>query len=83
MITAKIGKKPTLEIPDEIYEALNLVEGQTVDIAIIATQTHKLTKDEILANLKRTRGIWADDRKIAEAFDYLEKKWKEWEPIKF
>lgn len=83
MITAKVGQKPTLEIPIEVYEALNLVEGQNVQVDIVAARTEVLTKKEILANLKRTRGVWADDKKIAEAFDYLEGKWKEWKPIEF
>jgi len=31
-----------------------------------------------LARLEKSRGIWADDEKIKEAFEYLERKWAEW-----
>lgn len=75
MIKAKVGKKPNIQIPDEVYDSLGLAEGQKVEIAIVATnQTDELSKDEILTKLEKTQGIWADNPKIVEAFDYLEKK---------
>ena len=84
MIIAKVGKKPTLEIPIEVYESLGLGEEQEVGIEIIFRNkpTKKLT-DEALAQIDATQGIWAEDEKIAEAFEYLEQKWKEWKPIEF
>jgi len=84
MIIARVGRKPTLEIPIEIYDSLGLSEEQEVGIEIIFRNkpTQKLT-DETLAKIDATQGIWADDEKIAEAFEYLEQKWNEWKPIEF
>jgi len=84
MIIAKVGKKPILKIPVEVYDSLGLSEDQEVGIEIILRNkpTKKLT-DEALAKIDATQGIWADDEKIAEAFEYLNKKWKQWKPIEF
>jgi len=70
MTTAKVGKKPILEIPIEVYDTLGLSEDQEVGIEIILRNkpTKKLT-DEALARIDTTQGIWADDEKIAEAFE--------------
>jgi len=84
MIIAKVGKKPTLEIPLEVYDSLGLREDQEVGIEIIlqSKPTKRLT-DEALAKIDATQGIWADDEKIAEAVEYLNRKWNEWKPIEF
>jgi len=84
MIIAKVGKKPTLEIPLEVYDSLGLSEDQEVGIEItLQNKPIKRLTDEALANIDATQGIWADDDKIAEAFEYLDRKWKEWKPIEF
>ena len=80
--TAKLSQKPFIELPLEVYESFNLKEGDTVQIFITPTAT-KLTKQEKLARLEKSRGIWADDEKIKAAFEYLERKWAEWKPIEF
>ena len=86
VVTAKLGEKPFIELPVEVYESLDLKEGDTVEISIIpksAPTAAGLTKEEKLAKLEKSRGIWADDEKIKEAFEYLERKWAEWKPIEF
>jgi len=84
MIIAKVGKKPTLEIPLEVYDSLGLSENQEISIEIILRNgLSKRLTDEVLTQIDETQGIWSDDEKIAEAFEYLSKKWKEWKPIKF
>ena len=82
IVTAKLSQKPFIELPLEVYESFNLKEGDTVQIFITPTAT-KLTKQEKLARLEKSRGIWADDEKIKAAFEYLERKWAEWKPIEF
>ena len=80
VVTAKLGKKPFIEVPIEVYESFNLKEGDTVQVFIVPKSTAtatKLTKEEKLARLEKSRGIWADDEKIKEAFEYLERKWAE------
>lgn len=84
MIIAKVGKRSNLAIPIEIYDSLGLREDQEVGIEIILrNKPAKNLTDEALAKIDATQGIWADDKKIAEAFEYLDKKWKEWKPIEF
>ncbi len=73
MIIAKVGKKPILEIPLEVYDSLRLSEGQEVGIEVILQKKPiKRLTDEALAPIDATQGIWADDEKISEAFEYLE-----------
>jgi len=86
VVTAKLSKKPFIEVPVEVYESFNLKEGDTVQVFIVPKSTAtamELTKEEKLARLEKSRGIWADDEKIKEAFEYLERKWAEWKPIEF
>lgn len=82
VVTAKLSQKPFIELPMEVYESFNLKEGDTVQIFITPAAT-KLTKQEKLARLEKSRGIWADDENIKAAFEYLERKWAEWKPIEF
>ena len=82
VVTARLSQKPFIELPAEVYESFNLKEGDTVQIFITPTAT-KPTKQEKLARLEKSRGIWADDENIKEAFEYLERKWAEWKPIEF
>lgn len=85
MITAKVAKRPFLEIPEEVYDALKAKGEKRVKIQLFSERDKKkkLSKEEMLAKLDATQGIWADDEKIEEAFKYLEKKWAEWKPIEF
>ena len=86
VVTAKLSQKPFIELPVEVYESFNLKEGDTVQIFTFPKSTPtatKLTKKEKLARLEKSRGIWADDENIKEAFEYLEREWAEWEPIEF
>ena len=83
VVTAKLGKKPFIEVPVKVYESFNLKEGDAVQVFIVPKSTPaatELTKEEKLAKLDATQGIWADDEKIKEAFEYLERKWAEWKP---
>jgi bifunctional DNA-binding transcriptional regulator/antitoxin component of YhaV-PrlF toxin-antitoxin module len=82
VVTAKLSQKPFIELPMEVYESFNLKEGDNVQIFITPTAT-KMTKQEKLARLEKSRGIWADDENIKAAFEYLERKWAEWKPIEF
>jgi len=86
VVTAKLSQKPFIELPVEVYESFNLKEGDTVQIFIGPKSTPtatKLANKEKLARLEKSRGIWVDDENIKEAFEYLERKWAEWEPIEF
>ncbi len=86
VVTAKLGKKPFIKLPVEVYESFDLKEGDTVQISIVPKSTPtatELTKEEKLAKLEKSQGIWADDEKIKEAFEYLERKWAEWKPVEF
>ena len=86
VVTAKLGKKPFIKLPVEVYESFDLKEGDTVQISIVPKSTPTATeptKEEKLAKIDATQGIWADDEKIKEAFEYLERKWAEWKPIEF
>jgi len=86
VVTARLSQKPFIELPVEVYESFDLKEGDTVQIFIVPKSTPaatKLTKREKLSRLEKSRGIWADDENIKEAFEYLGRKWAEWEPIEF
>ena len=74
VVTAKLGKKPFIEVPVEVYESFNLKEGDTVQVFIVPKSTPtaaELTKEEKLARFEKSRGIWTDDENIKEAFEYL------------
>ena len=73
MTRAKVGKKPFIEIPEYLYDSLGLKEGESIEIQILPAKK-QLSKEEQLKMLEKSRGIWADDEKIAEAFAYLEER---------
>ena len=54
VVTAKLGKKPFIEVPVEVYESFNLKEGDTVQVFIVPNSTAtsmELTKEQTLARL--------------------------------
>lgn len=57
MIIAKVGKKPTLEIPIEVYDSLGFSEAQEVGIEIISHKPTKKLTDEALAQIDAAQGI--------------------------
>ncbi|HIE30215.1 TPA: hypothetical protein EYP66_23370 [Candidatus Poribacteria bacterium] len=59
MIIAKVGKKPTLEIPIEVYDSLGFSEAQEVGIVqkIISHKPTKKLTDEALAQIDAAQGI--------------------------
>lgn len=69
VVTAIFSKKPFIELPVEVYESLNLKEGDTVQMFIVPKSTPTATD----LTLEKSRGIWADDEKIKEAFEYLDR----------
>ena len=59
---------------------LKLRRGEQIQISIASKpgDERNHSEEKVLARLDRTQGIWADDEKITEAFEYLERKWTEW-----
>ena len=69
MVIAKVSKRPFLEVPDSLFDEMDIKEGDQIQIVVlrpIKKEKKKLTKEEKLALLNETRGIWADDEKISE-----------------
>lgn len=81
MISATAEKRPFLRMDERDFDALGLHEGDAVELLVLrrGMSAKPLSREEKLALLAKTRGVWADDPKIAEAFDYLERQWAEWQ----
>lgn len=85
MITAKLGKKPYLQIPMSSYNELAKSGKKTVKISIHehekksvrgAKKTARLKKQMEFA--KKTLGLWADDPNIEQAFKEFDERWQQW-----
>jgi hypothetical protein len=84
MVTAKIAKKPYLEISKSLHDQLAKTGKKTVKISIHqngrknqgAQKTTSLKRQ--LEFAEKTLGIWADDPKIEQAFKELEERWQQW-----
>jgi len=85
MITAKLGKKPYLQIPKSSYNELARAGKKTVRISIHdhekksiggAKKTTRLKKQMEFA--EKTLGIWAGDPNIEQAFKKLDERWQQW-----
>ena len=75
VIDAKVGKKPFIEIPEQLYDSLRLKEGESIQITILPVKkTTRQFREERRKAFEQTQGIWADDEKIAEAFAYLDQR---------
>ena len=74
MVDAKVGKRPFIEIPEQVFDSLGLDEGQSIRITIMPAKktAHQFSKKERRKLLKQTQGIWVDDEKIAEVFASVE-----------
>ncbi len=74
MVDAKVGKRPFIEIPEQVFDSFGLDEGQSIRIIIFPAKksAHQFSKKERRKILKQTQGIWADDEKIAEVFADVE-----------
>jgi hypothetical protein len=86
MITAKLAKKPYLEISKSLHDQLAKTGKKTIKIAIHPTNGRKerTTKRETARRknlskfIDKTLGIWADDPKIEQAFKELDERWQQW-----
>ena len=76
IIDTKVGRKPFIEIPDQVYDSLELKEGESIQVEIMSPKK-QLSKEDKLKLLEKMRKIGGDDEKIAEAFAYLDKKQEE------
>lgn len=85
MITAKLAKKPYLEISKSLYDEIAKTGKKTIKISIhhngrngqIAKKRRPSLKKQ-LEFAEKTLGIWADDPKIEQAFKELEERWQQW-----
>lgn len=84
MITAKLAKKPYLEISKSLYDEIAKTGRKTIKISIHqngkepAQKAKKTSLKKQLEFAERTLGIWADDPKIEQAFQELEERWQQW-----
>ncbi len=85
MITAKLAKKPYLEISKSLHDQLAKTGKKTVKISIHQNGRRNIQEAKKTTSLKRqlefaekTLGIWADDPKIEQAFKELDERWQQW-----
>ena len=85
MVTAKLAKKPYLEISKSLYDQLAKTGKKTVKISIHPDGRNGRTGKKKKTGLKKqlefaekTLGIWADDPKIEQAFKELDARWQQW-----
>lgn len=85
MITAKLAKKPYLEISKSLHDQLAKTGKKTVKISIHQNGRRNIREAKKTTSLKRqlefaekTLGIWADDPKIEQAFKELDERWQQW-----
>jgi hypothetical protein len=85
MVTAKLAKKPYLEISKSLYDQLTKAGKKTVKISIHQNGRKKQPAKKRRASLKqlqefadKTLGIWADDPQIEQAFKELDERWQQW-----
>jgi hypothetical protein len=85
MVTAKLAKKPYLEISNSLYDQLAKAGKKTVKISIHHNGRKKQPVKKRRASLKqlqefadKTLGIWADDPQIEQAFKELDERWQQW-----
>jgi hypothetical protein len=85
MITAKLAKKPYLEISKSLYDEIANTGKKTIKITIHPNgQNGKIAKKrrpslkKQMEFAEKTLGIWADDPKIEQAFKELDERWQQW-----
>jgi hypothetical protein len=85
MITAKLAKKPYLEISRSAYDQLVKTGKKKLKITILhgsdndkKTKNGQASRKRSLAFADRTLGMWADDMRIERAFKELEGRWQQW-----
>ncbi len=85
MITARLAKKPYLEISKSAYDQLIKTGKKRMKIAILhengnerAKKRGQAARKKLLAFADRTLGIWAGEVRIEQAFEELEGRWQQW-----
>ena len=85
MITARLAKKPYLEISNSAYDRLAKAGKRRMQIAVLHGNSNEKSnrkgqtrRKNLLAFADKTLGMWADDAKIEQAFDELEGRWQQW-----
>lgn len=86
MITAKLAKKPYLEISKSLYDEIAKTGKKTIKISIHPNGQNGRVAKKRRPSLKKiqefadkTLGIWADDPEIEKAFKELEERWQQWD----
>jgi hypothetical protein len=86
MITAKLAKKPYLEISKSLYDEIAKTGKKTIKISIHHNGQNGRVAKKRRPSLKKiqefadkTLGIWADDPEIEKAFKELEERWQQWD----
>lgn len=75
-ITIKSGQEDVVSLPTELLRALNLKEGDVVQI-IVQGDTLRVTR---LDKFLRLRGTLADDQEFDRAMDWIQGAWQAWTP---
>jgi len=86
MITAKLAKKPYLEISKSLYDEIAKTGKKTIKISIHhngrngkIAKTRKPSLKKIQEFADKTLGMWADNPEVDKAFEELEEKWRQWD----
>jgi hypothetical protein len=86
MITAKLAKKPYLEISKSLYDEIAKTGRKTIKISIHhngrngkIAKARKPSLKKIQEFADKTLGMWADNPEIDKAFEELEEKWRQWD----
>ncbi len=67
----------------KLLEEVHAEDGAEVEVLFADEETSEFLTQEQRAILERTKGMWADDPKIEEAFKILEEGWREWQLEEF
>jgi len=66
-----------------LLEGVDAEEGTEVEVLFADEEAREILTQEQRAILERTKGRWADDPKIEQAFRILEEGWREWQLEEF